>query len=62
MFSFALLSYPDWHESDKVYEEVCQAESTLASQVLQQHLNSTAEKWVDVHLTCVYGYMKVVHT
>ena len=44
MLPFAFLSYPDWHKSDEVFEEACQAESSVATQLLQRHLNSDNEK------------------
>ena len=67
MLPFAFLSYPEWHKCNSVFEEACRADSTIATQVLQQHLNSEESKWVFVCFTCVcvnmckhlaYGYMK----
>ena len=44
MLPFAFLFYPDWHESDKAFDEACQAEVTLSHEVLQRPLNSFKAK------------------
>ena len=35
---------PDWHESDKAYEEATHAEDSLLHEVLQRHLNVAKNK------------------
>ena len=44
MLLVAVLSHPDWHKSDEVFEEACKAEDGLVTEVLQRHLNSAKEK------------------